>query len=465
MSLDVLIVDDELDIRDLMSDILVDDGYKPRTACNSTEALIEMQQRIPSAIILDIWLQDSELDGLGILEVVKKQYPDIPVIMISGHGNIETAISSIKMGAYDYIEKPFKEERILSILRRAVESARLKEENSILKSQNTFDTKIIGNSNAVISLKTAIEKVSNAESRVMIQGPAGCGKEVVAKIIHSNSQRRGAPFIKLNAAGIDSENVEEALFGKESCTEKNGIKAIKSGTFEKAHGGTLFIDEVSDIPIDVQAKIIKFLQNKCFKRVGGSTDVHVDVRIISSTSKNLNEQIARGKMREDLYYRLNVVPITIPSLKDRRGDLADIAKHMIEKCAKSLGVAQRYIAPSALASMELYSWPGNIRQLKNVIEWLLIMAPGNSNDAIISSMLPPEILSKTPIPSLSSDENYDIMGLTLREAREIFEKRYISAQLERFSGNVSKTASFVGMERSAFHRKLKILSINEQDNN
>lgn len=459
MSLDVLVVDDEQDIRDLISDILKDEGYTPRTAHDSATAIEAINERLPAAVVLDIWLQGSEMDGLGILEAVKQAYPELPVIMISGHGNIETAINSLKLGAYDYIEKPFKEDKLLLLVKRAIETAKLKYENEELKQRSVFESQLIGDSVAITNLKNAIARVAPTESRVMITGPAGCGKEVVARIIHQNSGRQNGPFVILNSASISSDRVEEELFGRDINVISGGRVEGKIGTFEKAHGGTLFLDEVADMPLAVQGKILRILQDNSFERVGGNRQVRVDVRVIASTNKDLQKEISEGRFREDLYYRLNVVPMKIPSLKERKGDLRPLASYFVKRCADMLGVAERKISDSAIAAMEVYDWPGNIRQLRNVIEWLLIMAPEDVNEPITSAMLPPDILSTNPLVTTDS-MSIDIMGMTLRAARESFERQYLSVQLSRFGGNVSRTASFVGMERSAFHRKLKLLSIN-----
>lgn len=460
MSLDVLIVDDEQDIRDLISDILSDEGYKTRVAHDSTSAIEAIRSRIPSVIILDIWLQGSEMDGLGILESVKRKYPNLPVIMISGHGNIETAINSIRLGAYDYIEKPFKEDRIIRMVKRAVETAKLKDENEELR-KGVHENHLIGDSAAVIALRQAIEKVAPTESRIMLNGPAGCGKEVVARFIHQKSKRCNGPFVILNASSVSPDKVEEELLGREDNTSTGDYG--KLGIIERANGGTLFLDEIAEMPLATQGKILRILQENSLERLGGNKRINVDVRVIASTNKNLQAEIAAGKFREDLYYRLNVVPLKVPSLKERNGDILPLANYFIKKCAESLGVPGRELSESALAAMEVYAWPGNIRQLRNVVEWLLIMAPDDAGSKISSSMLPPELISTTPMVS-GSGNNADIMGLSLRDAREIFEKEYLTAQLERFGGNVSKTAGFVGMERSAFHRKLKSLGVKNKDN-
>lgn len=463
MSLDVLVVDDEQDIRELISDILKDDGYSPRIANDSISAIEAIDERVPSAMVLDIWLQGSDMDGLGILESVKRKYPNLPIIMISGHGNIETAINSIKLGAYDYLEKPFKEDKLLLLLKRAIETARLKEENAELKVRGAYESQLIGTSSAVVQLKTIIEKVGQTESRILISGPAGCGKEVVARAIHERSSRSKNPFVVLNAASISAENVEVELFGQKDDAGINGGER-KIGTFERAHGGTLFIDEVSDMPLATQGKILRILQDKSFERTGGSRQVKVDVRVIAATTRDLQREIAEGRFREDLFYRLNVVPVQIPSLSERKEDLVPLTKYFVRRCADMLGVAPRKISDNAIAAMEAYSWPGNVRQLRNVIERLLIMAPDDPDAPITSAMLPPEMLLDNPVTS-RPETNADIMGLPLRAAREMFEKQYLAAQLDRFSGNISRTASFIGMERSAFHRKLKLLNIHGNDDN
>jgi two-component system nitrogen regulation response regulator NtrX len=459
MSLDVLIVDDEQDIRDLISDILKDDGYKTRVASDSEGALEAIKERVPAAVVLDIWLQGSEMDGLGVLEIIKKRYPNLPVIMISGHGNIETAISSIRLGAYDYIEKPFKEDRILRLVKRSVEAAKLRHENEELK-KAVFENHLVGDSASVVNLRQIIDKVAPTESRIMIYGAAGSGKEVVARLIHQKSKHANNPFVILNASTIALEKFEEELLGREDSNPHSGDG--KTGTLERANGGTLFLDEVADMPLGTQAKILRILQEGSFERLGGNKRVNVDVRIIASTNKDLQAEIASGKFREDLYYRLNVVPIKVPSLRERKGDIGAIANYFMERCSENMGTSIKELSQSAIAAMEVYEWPGNIRQLRNVIEWLLIMSPDASGNQITSSMLPPELLSSSPLVGCFGS-SADIMGLPLRDAREIFEIEYLAAQLDRFGGNVSKTAAFVGMERSAFHRKLKSLGVKNKE--
>lgn len=458
MSQDILVVDDESDIRELISDILKDEGFTPRVANDSCSTFQAIDERLPSAMILDIWLQNSKLDGIEILEKVKRQYPDLPIIMISGHGNIETAINSIRLGAYDFIEKPFKEDKLLVLLNRAIETAQLKQENQKLKERGAPETELIGSSLLISQLRNSIDKLAQTSSRVLIKGPAGCGKEVIARFIHKKSRRATGPFEILNAASISPDRVEEELFGIEENNESG--KKAKIGTFERAHNGTLFIDEVSDMPLSVQGKLLRLLQENSFERLGSNKKVKVDVRVIASTNKDLQKEITNGNFREDLYYRLNVVPLNVPPLNNRKEDIPELVSYFVIRCANILGVPPRTIPEQTIAAMQGYEWPGNVRQLRNVIEWLLIMAPEDQSEKILPSMLPPDIISNAAV-KIETDNNADIMGLALRDARELFEKQYLSAQLNRFGGNVSKTAAAVGMERSAFHRKLKCLNINE----
>jgi two-component system nitrogen regulation response regulator NtrX len=459
MTADILIVDDEADIRDLVSDILKDAKYSTRTASNSDGAFKAIAERVPSVLILDIWLQGSEQDGLGILEMVQKKYPLLPVIMISGHGNIETAVSSIKMGAYDFIEKPFKEDRLLLVVARALEHYQLKSENIELKTRGTYEMQINGNSQSVQQIRTAIDKVAPTASRVLITGAPGTGKEMIARLIHAKSTRANGNFVVMNAAGLTPDRVEMELFGVEDANPTGG--AEKLGLFERAHNGTLYIDEVADIPLETQGKVLRALQEQKFTRVRGSKQVEVDVRVIAASNRELEQEIAQGRFREDLYYRLNVVPIRLPSLKDRREDIHDLCKYFLKRAADAAGVQSRELSAEAMAMLQAYNWPGNVRQLRNMMEWLLIMASG-SKEAIRADELPPEILSSNPILS-RPETNADIMSMALRDARELFEKQYLAAQIDRFGGNISKTSSFVGMERSALHRKLKMLGLHSGD--
>lgn len=461
MSADVLIVDDESDIRELICDILQDEQYKTRSAANSDAALKAIAERVPSALILDIWLQGSELDGLGILELVQKKYPHMPVVMISGHGNIETAVRAIKMGAYDYIEKPFKAERLLLILRRALEAARLRQENIELRLRpNKLELQLHGNSAAIAQVKSAVDKVSGTASRVLISGAPGTGKEMVARMIHAKSFRGNANFVVVNAASLTPDRVEEELFGVEDSNPNGGAERL--GAFERAHAGTLFLDEIADMPLETQGKILRALQDQSFTRVRGNRKVEVDVRVMAATNRDLPYEISQGRFREELYYRLNVVPVRMPTLRERREDIPQLCDYFLQRCAEAAGLPVRTLSDEALATLQAYSWPGNVRQLRNLMEWLLIMAADEPRTPIRSDMLPPDILSNNPVLQ-RPETNADMMSMALREARELFEKQYLAAQIERFGGNISKTSAFVGMERSALHRKLKMLGIHSAE--
>lgn len=459
MSTDILIIDDEADIRDMVADILKDAKYGTRTAQNSDTAFKALAERVPSLLILDIWLQGSELDGLGILEMVKKKYPQMPVVMISGHGNIETAVSAIKMGAYDFIEKPFKEDRLLLVVARALENARLKNENQELKTRGKPEMQLTGSSQIIQQLRQTLEKIAPTASRVLITGGPGTGKEMLARMIHAKSQRANGHFVVMNAAGLTPDRVEAELFGIEDTNPTGG--AEKLGLFERAHNGTLFIDEVADMPLETQGKVLRVLQEQKFTRIRGNNRVEVDVRVIASSNRNLESEIAAGRFREELYYRLNVVPVKMPSLRERREDIAELCRYFLKRASETAGLPVRDISDEAVAMLQAYSWPGNVRQLRNMMEWLLIMTAG-STDAIPASALPPEILTSNPVLT-RPETNADIMSMALRDARELFEKQYLAAQIDRFGGNISKTSTFVGMERSALHRKLKMLGINTAD--
>ncbi len=454
MAHDILIVDDEADICDLVSGILQDEGYQARSAASAEAGLEGMRARLPTLLILDIWLNGSAIDGFKVLERVLADDPDLPVIMISGHGNIETAVAAIKAGAYDYIEKPFQADRLITMVRRGIEAARLRRENRELRLRGGPETELIGNSPAVTALHNAVDKVAPTGSRVLISGPPGSGKEVVARMVHSLSKRADGPFVVVNAAAMAPERMEVELFGTE---DPQGGGARKVGTFEQAHGGTLFLDHVADMPLETQAKILRVLQDQTFERVGGTTKIQVDVRVISASSRDLHDDIALGRFREDLFHRLNVVPIRVPALRDRREDIPMLARHFIRRTAESTGLPGREIDEDAMAILQAYEWPGNVRELRNLIERLLIMAPSDA-PVIQASMLPAELGAGTIATVLPSGAE-DIMSLALREAREVFEREYLTAQITRFGGNVSRTASFVGMERSALHRKLKALGV------
>ncbi len=457
MAHDILIVDDEADIRMLISGILEDDGHQTRAAADSTATLEAIRNRRPSLVILDIWLQGSPMDGLEVLDVIKRDPPDLPVVVISGHGNIETAVSAIKRGAYDFIEKPFKADRLLLVVERAIEAARLKRENEELKLRAGGPPELVGTSPLIHGVRQAIEKVAPTGSRILITGPAGSGKEVVARLIHAQSRRAAGPFVVLNCASMRPERMEQELFGIEAGAE-GGDSPPKVGTFEQAHNGTLFLDEVADMPLETQGKIVRVLQDQTFERVGGRARVVVDVRVIASTNRELAAEMTAGRFREDLFYRLNVVPIRVPPLRDRREDISALAAHFMERAATAAGLPVRSLADDAIAALQAYDWPGNVRQLRNVIEWLLIMAPGDPSVPIRADMLPPELGAVVPA-TLKGERSAEIMALPLREARELFERQYLLAQVTRFGGNISRTAAFVGMERSALHRKLKSLGV------
>ena len=454
MASDILIVDDEADICELVAGLLQDEGYATRTARDSDSALNEIKARRPNLLFLDIWLQGSRLDGLQLLDSVKEQHPELPVVMISGHGNIETAVAAIKRGAYDFIEKPFKADRLVLVADRALETSRLKREVKDLKALSP-GTGIVGKSPSINQLRQAVEKIAPTNSRIMIVGPSGAGKELAARHLHGLSARAQGPFIVINAAAITPERMEIELFGVE---QSNGAQQRKVGALEEAHGGTLFIDEIADMPRDTQNKILRVLVDQTFQRVGGSTKVAVDVRVVSSTSRNIEAEIAGGRFREDLYHRLSVVPIRVPPLAERREDIPDLVDTFMDQISQSTGLPKRKIGDDAMAVLQSHDWPGNVRQLRNNVERLMILAGGEPDAAITASMLPQDVGSMVPaMPNGNGGEQ--LMGLPLREARELFEREYLLAQINRFGGNISRTAEFVGMERSALHRKLKALGI------
>ncbi len=461
MSADILIVDDESDISELIADVLKDEGYVTRLAHNSDSALKAIAERVPSAIILDIWLQGSELDGLGILEMVHRKYAHLPVIMISGHGNIETAVNAIKIGAYDFIEKPFTAERLLLVLQRALESSRLKHENQELRLRGSPETELIGHSQTVQQLRQTVKKVAPTNSRILISGAPGTGKEVIARMIHNQSKRAPGPFVVMNAASISPSRVEAELFGTEEHTPNGG--ASKLGMFERAHGGTLFIDEVADMHLETQSRVLRALQEQSFERQFGSKRVQVDVRVVAATNRDLQREIEDGRFREDLYYRLNVVPIEMPKLSDRREDIPMLCNYFIKRASEISGVPKRKITDDAMGALQSYSWPGNVRHLRNMMEWLLIMASGESSQDITIDMLPPELFAQPKVSGTDSVLRHEMMSMPLREAREHFERDYLAAQIGRFNGNISKTATFIGMERSALHRKLKSLGLHNEE--
>lgn len=458
MGSDILIVDDEEDIRSLVAGILSDEGHGTRTAKDADDALNAIAARRPHLVFLDIWLQGSRLDGLQVLEAIQRQHKNLPVVMISGHGNIETAVSAIKMGAYDFIEKPFKADRLVLVAERALEAYQLRRELSALRQRAGAMDRIVGRSPPAHQLQQLVARVAPVNSRVLITGAPGAGKELAARCIHDSSQRAGGPFVVINAANITPQNMEIELFGQESADRLGDDGERKVGALEEAHGGTLYIDEIADMPKDTQAKILRVLVDQTFQRVGGSTKVQVDVRVISSSARDLASSIEEGTLREDLFHRLAVVPIRIPSLAERREDIPELVEYFMDAMAAASGMPRRRIAEDALAVLQMHDWPGNIRQLKNNVERLMILNAGDASTPITAEMLPPDVGELVPATP-AGVRGEKLMSLPLREAREVFEREYLIAQLNRFSSNISRTAEFIGMERSALHRKLKSLSI------
>ena len=453
MPLDILIVDDELDIRELVAGVLEDEGYDTRAAGDSDAALDAIASRRPSLALLDVWLQGSRLDGLELLDEIKRRDPSIPVLVISGHGSLDTAVAAIRKGAVDFIEKPFEAERLLHMVARATETERLRREVASLRLSSGRDNDLTGSSAAINGVRATLKRVAATGSRVMLVGPAGVGKEVAARLLHGWSNRAAAPFIIVSAANMTPERVEEELFGVEEAGD-----LVRPGLLEQAHGGTLFLDEIADMPITTQARILRVLTDQSFTRVGGTRVVKVDVRVVSSTSRDLAAEIAAGRFREDLYYRLNVVPVIIPPLADRREDIPPLVLYFLAHYARERRVPTPEIAPDAMVALQSYEWPGNVRQLRNVVERTVILAPGDRIGRIELDLLPAEVLGREGGGERGSTT---IMGTPLREARETFEREYLRVQIRRFSGNISRTASFIGMERSALHRKLKLLGISD----
>ncbi|MEM0988524.1 MAG: sigma-54 dependent transcriptional regulator [Pseudomonadota bacterium] len=448
---DILIVDDEADIRDLISDLLQDEGYQTRMAEDADGAFEAINVSAPDLIILDIWLQGSRMDGIEILKAVKRDNPGIPVVIISGHGNIEVAVAAVRQGAYDFIEKPFNIDQLMVVVARALEANRLRRENARLRNSEQGTAELIGSSHVLAGLRAKLDRVAKGGSRVMLTGAPGSGKEVSARYIHANSERAEKPFIVVNAASIEADRMEEVLFGR----EVDGV-VQQTGVFERAHGGTLFIDEVGDMPQGTQSKILRVLVDQSFSRLGGATTVRVDVRVISASNLDLDRLIGDGRFREDLYHRLNVVPIDVPSLDRRRDDIPELCDHFLELFAREQGLVRRRLSPGCIAALQTREWPGNVRQLRNLMEQLLIL--GGDNDVVEADELP-----GAPAPDAGEQGLGAVMSLVaslpLREARELFEREYLVAQINRFGGNISRTASFVGMERSALHRKLKMLGV------
>lgn len=459
MARDILIVDDEADIRRLIAGVLEDEGFTTSEAANADQAFAALdRQPPPNLVILDIWLENSKLDGMQILEKLRNLYSELPVVMISGHGTIETAVAALKLGAYDFIEKPFKVDHLLAVIGRALEAARLRRENHELRLRSGGSEELLGETSIMSQIRQSIERAAPTGSRVLITGAPGVGKEVAARMLHSKSRRADGPFVALNCAAMHPDRVEQEIFGIEA-SHDGGTDKRKLGTFEQAHGGTLLLDEVADMPLTTQGKIVRVLQDQTFHRVGGADPVRVDVRVIATSNRDLEAEIEAGNFREDLYYRLNVVPIRIPPLKQRRGDIPLIARHFMDRAAETAGVQPRRFTDDAIAALQAYEWPGNVRQLRNVIEWVLIMSPLDASTPIGSDLLPPEMSQAGPA-SLQMNKSSELMALPLKEARELFEKEYLQSQIDRFGGNISRTAGFIGMERSALHRKLKSLGLN-----
>jgi two-component system, NtrC family, nitrogen regulation response regulator NtrX len=453
MAAEILIVDDEADIRDLVGGILEDEGFTVRFAGDSDGALDAFRTRRPDLVVLDVWLQGSRMDGLEILSVVQGIDPTIPVVLISGHGTIETAVSALKRGAFDFIEKPFKSDRLILIVQRALESARLRRENQTLRALAVGGDDLIGQSAIMMQLRASIEKIAPMNSRVMISGPPGSGKEVVARALHAGSQRADGPFVVISAASIAPERMESELFGEETADGR----PTKIGVFERAHNGTLLLDEVAEMPLETQSKILRVLVEQRFRRLGGSTDVEVNVRVMSSTARDLREAINNGRFREDLFHRLNVVPIRAPSLAERRDDVPELVAFFAKRVAEANGVTSRTFGPDAIAALQVSNWPGNVRELRNMIERMLILSPGAAHEPIDAGSL---ALDGASVGELADRTGlHHLVSLPLREARELFEREYLAAQITRFGGNISRTATFIGMERSALHRKLKSLSV------
>jgi two-component system nitrogen regulation response regulator NtrX len=456
MALDILIVDDEADIRELVAGVLGDEGFETRTAAHAEGALMALAERRPSLVILDVWLHGSSMDGIELLDAMKSRDPTLPIVVISGHGNLDTAVAAIKRGAYDYIEKPFQAEQLLLVVRRATETERLRREYEALKERVGVDIELTGTSPQINQVRATLKRVAATGSRVLISGPAGSGKEVAARLLHQWSPRIDAPFVVVSAARMTPERVEEALFGVEE-----GGENVRAGLLEQAHGGTLFLDDVADMPMTTQAKILRVLTEQVFQRVGGARWVRVDVRVISATSRDLAAEIAAGRFREDLYYRLNVVPVRLPPLSERREDVAELARYFLARYAAERGMPTPDLSEDAVAALQTYDWPGNVRQLRNVIERTMIMAPSTSMATLEIDMLPSEVTAE-PSRLMPGQAARSIMGTPLREAREAFEREYLRAQIRRFSGNISRTAAFIGMERSALHRKLKALGLADE---
>ena len=449
MSAEILIIDDNADIRLILNELIKDAGYKTRLAANFNQALTEIDKKLPDVAIIDVKLDKGDNDGIQLLDHVKKKNIDIPVIMISGHANIEMAVNSLKSGAFEFIQKPFDKERLLNFVNRAVENFNLKNENKNLNNKLFHSFELIGRSSNILSIKDQIEKLSNSESRIFLNGPTGTGKELIARKIYKNSKRNTGPFVIINGALLDTKKYELELFGEE---KKDG--SITYGALEKASRGVLLIDEVTEIPLETQSKILRIVIDQKFKRINSNHDIKVDVRIICSSSKDMSVEIKNGNFREDLYHRLNVFNIKIEPLKKRIEDIPLLLDYFIENICKTYNYKKFTIKDNNY--LLNYDWPGNVRELRNLIERIAILSPGDDNEKIITIIK--ESLSKSIKDNFSVTET---LSVPLREARESFEKEYLVSQLNKFSGNISKTAKFVGMERSALHRKLKLLGVKD----
>ncbi|MBB4856792.1 two-component system nitrogen regulation response regulator NtrX [Novosphingobium chloroacetimidivorans] len=454
MPIEILIVDDERDIRELVAGVLSDEGFECRTAGDSESALSALDTRRPSLVLLDVWLHGSAMDGLEVLDAIKAREPELPVIIFSGHGNIDTAVAAISRGAVDFIEKPFEAEKLIHLVTRATETERLRRENAQLRHDFSNAEEFTGNSSAINQVRATLKRVANTGSRLLITGPAGVGKEVAARLLHSWSPRAGSAFVCVNSARITPERFEQELFGE----ELDG-SLLRPGLLEMADGGTLYFDEIADMPLSTQARILRVLTDQAFVRVGGTRQIRVDVRVVSSSSRDLEKEIAERRFREDLFYRLNVVPVIVPALRDRREDIPPLVDHFFTRFASDQGVEAPEVGVDAMAALQAYEWPGNVRQLRNVVERTVIMTPRDRLGRIEADMLPPEIFNSRG----EGDSRVSVMmSAPLREARESFEREYLRVQIRRFSGNISRTASFIGMERSALHRKLKLLGMSER---
>ena len=454
MALNILVVDDERDIRELVAGVLSDEGYECRTAGDSVAALAMIDERRPSLVLLDVWLHGSPMDGLEVLDAIKQREPDLPVIIFSGHGNIDTAVAAVSRGAMDFIEKPFEASRLLLLVERATETERLRRENAQLRGDFNRSDEFTGHSTIINQVRATLKRVANTGSRILISGPAGSGKEVAARLLHAWSARSDKAFVTVHSARITPERFEQELFG-----EEDGGNLVRPGLLELADGGTLYLDEVADMPESTQARILRVLTEQSFVRAGGNRQIGVDVRVVSSSARNLESEIADKRFREDLYYRLNVVPVVVPSLAERRDDIPALVEHFFSRYAAEQGIEQPTITPEAMAALQTYDWPGNVRQLRNVVERTVILAPRDRLPRIEPDMLPAEISNSR----VGGEEGFSsLMGIPLREARENFEREYLNIQIRRFSGNISKTAAFIGMERSALHRKLKLLGMGER---